>query len=283
MTTVLSFGGGVDSSTLIAIDLNRNKASSLIGVSRHHLDELFPSPDYYVFSDTGAESRKTYENVRLTSDILQKHGRKLTTVRREGETITQWCLRLGVVPLMPGGSHVCSLKFKGEVMAKWAKNIGLENITWQIGIEADETNRSSRFTKPKGDSTEYVYPLIDLGLTREKCIFLLDALGWHEIEKSSCVFCPYKTESELRQMYMHDRNAWELCVDIEAAFEEASNRKHQAWLDSGQPLNKGGRAPRGMWRKNSYMEGARLFARRKLSIQEWEEFFRNEIPVARGR
>lgn len=36
----------------------------------------------------------------------------------------------------------------------------------------------------------------------------------------------------------------------------------------------GKRAPKGMWRKNAWEEGARLFARsvdgRKLSVEEWE-------------
>lgn len=280
MTTILSFGGGVDSSTLIAIDLNRDLAAELIGCPRAHLDRVFPSPDRFVFADTGGESQATYHNVDRTAEILAQHGRELTVVKREGETITEWCLRLGIVPLMPGGSHVCSLKFKGEPMAKWAAAEGHQDVTWVIGIEANETNRSSRFTKPRGDESEYIYPLIDLGLTRDDCLRLLEDLGWHQVEKSSCVFCPFKTEAEIRDMYLYDLDAWELCVEIEAAFEQASHAKHQAWLDAGQPLNKGGRAPRGMWRKNSYQDGARLFARGKKSLQQWADRFAAEDLIA---
>lgn len=59
--------------------------------------------------------------------------------------------------------------------------------------------------------------------------------------------------------------------------------KNKAWIDAGKPLNKGGRAPRGMWRKDSWAEGARLFAKtvegRRLSVDEWADRFENLIAV----
>lgn len=273
---VLSFGGGVDSSTLIAIDENRDRACEFLGISREELDRVFPVIEHHVFADTGAESAATYRNIERVQEIL---GGRLNIVRKDGETITEWCLRLGSVPVMPGGSHVCSLKYKGEVMAKWAKEREL-NPTWIIGIEANEGRRAKRFTAPKGDTANYIYPLIDLGLTRDRCLELLAFLGWHGVEKSSCVFCPFKSEDELRDMWLNDREAWDLCVKIEHRFEEASLEKHRAWIDAGRPLNKGGRAPRGMWRKDSFAEGARLFVKkvdgRQLSLAEWDARFFEE-------
>lgn len=278
-SNILSFGGGVDSSCLIAIDLNRDVVADYLNITTDRLESVFPSPDRFVFSDTGGESSATYSNIEKTEQILLDHGKELTTVRRDGENITEWCLRLGIVPLMAGGSHVCSLKFKGEVMAKWAASENLIENTWIIGIEADEGKRVARFTKPKGDASNYIYPLVDLGLTRAKCIELLEFLGWHEVEKSSCVFCPFKTEAELRDTYHNDKAAWALCEEIEDRFELMSTVKNDRWIEEGQPLNKGGRAPRGMWRKNSYKEGARLFARGKRSVKEWAYFFENEIQT----
>ena len=276
MINILSFGGGVDSSTLIAIDLNRDGAASLLGITRNQLDKAFPSIDRVVFSDTGAESDATYDNIIKTRKILALSGKTLTVVKREGENITEWCLRLGIIPVMPGGSHVCSMKFKGEVMKKWAASENIESPTWIIGIEADEKRRA-RFTKPKGDTHNYVYPLVELGITREKCLELLIALGWHTVTKSSCVFCPFKTENEILDMYLNDPTAWKLCEEIEEAFRLASIEKNQRWIDNGKPLNKGGRAPRGMWRKNSFEEGARLFCRTKLTMQELKIKFEKEL------
>lgn len=270
---VLSFGGGVDSSTLVAIDLYRNAAAQWLHISREDLDTVFPPVDRFVFADTGAESAATYRNVEKVNTALNG---LLNIVRKDGETITEWCLRLGSVPLMPGGSHVCSLKYKGEVMDKWAKAQNIDPV-WIIGIEANEERRAKRFKAPAGKT--YLYPLIELGMTRERCQAFLKLVGWHGVEKSSCVFCPFKSEEELRDMYYNDPEGWALSERLEARFKEASVIKHQAWLDAAKPLNKGGRAPRGMWRKNSYAEGARLFAKkingRQLSMAEWAQHFQN--------
>lgn len=66
---------------------------------------------------------------------------------------------------------------------------------------------------------------------------------------------------------------FEVAKAVEANFKKTSSAKHKAWKEAGKPLNKAGRAPRGMWRKDSYAEGARLFVKkvngRQLSIAEW--------------
>ena len=278
-------GGGVDSTCLVAMDVNRDTTAKWLGITREALDSAFPRPSVWLFSDTGAEHDGTYDNVNSLQRLL---GDRLVIVRRKGETIMEWNLRLGTVPLMPGASHICSLKFKGEVMQGWAKeHLPGEAIHWIIGIEADEGKRAKRFQKPKGDEGVYDYPLMSLGLTRARCEALLAHLGWEVPIKSSCVHCPFKSEEELRWMYHNDSKAWDQCVDVEDAFRAASQVKHQRWLDNGQPLNKGGRAPKGMWRKNSWEEGARLFAKsiggRRLSLVEWAARFDAEttpdIPI----
>ena len=38
----------------------------------------------------------------------------------------------------------------------------------------------------------------------------------------------------------HDREAWDTIKLVERRFSEESERKHQAWLDAGKPLNKEG-------------------------------------------
>ena len=281
MRTYGCFGGGVDSTCLIAIDTNRAATAAWLGWSEARLLAAFPSPDAWLFSDTGAEFGVTYDNVAKVGEIL---GPRLIQVRRAGEAILDWCLRLGIVPLMPGASHICSLKFKGEVMQKWAKDRhGDVPVHWLIGIEANEEKRAKRFQKPRTGDHEYSYPLIELGLTRERCLELLAHLGWDTPHKSSCVFCPFMSEPEILEMVNHQPEAWETCKQVEKAFQIMSGVKHQAWLDAGQPLNKGGRAPKGMWRKHSWNEGARLFARkvrgRQLSCVEWEAHLAQSIPL----
>ncbi len=64
MKHILSFGGGVDSSTLLAVHFNRAKVCQILGISLEDLDKMFPSLDAAVFSDPGAEYESTYKNVR---------------------------------------------------------------------------------------------------------------------------------------------------------------------------------------------------------------------------
>lgn len=263
---VLSFGGGVDSSAVLAYHLNVQS----LGI------------DQVVFADTGAESRATYDNVQRFKALCDQAGLPFAIVRKEGETITEWVTRLGIVPVMPGGSHVCSKKFKGDVIQKFidAQYPG-EAITYLIGIEADEGHRTARFTRPAGDFNEYEYPLVDLGMDRQACLDLLDRYGF-SVSKSSCVFCPFMSHQEIRDI-RQDPEAWDTIKLVEQRFSEESNRKHQAWLDAGQPLNKGGRCNAGHWRRDSWADGVRLFTRKldgqRLSVTQWEELIDSEAQA----
>ena len=103
------------------------------------------------------------------------------------------------------------------------------------------------------------------------------------VVKSSCVFCPFMSVEEIRDIRNNDKEAWDLIKTVEHRFAEESGRKHQAWLDAGQPLNKGGRCNAGHWRKDSWAEGTRLFTKRvngkQLSVEEWEELFDAEVEA----
>ena len=133
---ILSFGGGVDSSAILTM----------------HLMEKDLGIEEVIFADTGAESKKTYENVEFFKGLCADAGLPFTIVAKDGENITEWVTRLGIVPVMPGGSHVCSKKYKGDVIQKWIDTkYPDQEITYLIGIELDEGHRTERFTKPKGD------------------------------------------------------------------------------------------------------------------------------------
>ena len=262
MKRVLSFGGGVDSSAILA----------------YHLFEENLKIDHVVFADTGAESADTYRNVEFFRELCEHYDLPFTVVRKDGETLTEWVTRLGIVPVMAGGSHVCSKKFKGDVIQKWVRDAYPdEQITFLIGIEKNEGHRTARFTKPASDTNEYEYPLVDMGWDRAACVAYLDRREI-EVGKSSCVYCPFMSEEEISEMRF-DPEAWQTIKLVEQRFAEESSKKHQAWIDAGKPLNKGGRCNAGHWRKDPWAEGQRLFVRKKngrqLSVDEWEQYFKN--------
>jgi len=256
MKRILSFGAGKDSTAILILHL--------------FVEDL--DIDHVVFADTGAESKGTYQHIEFIKDLCADADLPFHHIARDGENIIEWCERLGIVPVMPGGSHICSKKFKGDVIQKWAAEKFNEPVAYLIGIEANETRRAKRFTPPKGDENIYEYPLIERGFDRDDCDRLLKTYGL-DVPKSSCVFCPFMSPEEIKTI-RNDPDAWQVVRRIEHAFETTSPRKHQAWIDAGKPLNAGGRAPKGYWRKDSWAEGSRLFVRkvdgRQLSVSEWE-------------
>jgi len=276
---ILAFGGGVDSTTLLAIELNRDLASKTIGISRADLDLIFPKVDAVVFSDPGAEYPETYKNIELAKKLCAQAGLRIEIIKKEKESIINWMDRLGNLPLLPGAGHVCSLKFKGEVMNKWAEKEFDGLIRWSIGIEANEGHRVKRITVKKGTRHIHKHPLVELNLNREDCEILLEYLWPAKVIKSSCFFCPFAQESEIKNLYENYPELWQKAKDIEENFKRMSVIKNQRWIDNGKPLNKAGRAPKGMWRENSYANGSRLYARsikgKQLSVMEWEYKFKN--------
>jgi len=186
--------------------------------------------------------------------------------------------RNGNVPVMAGGKHTCSAKFKAAPQKAWVEaEFPGEPMIWSIGIEAGETHRRTRFTPAEGDAHSYRYPLVELGLDRAACVRILVALWPAPVRKSSCVFCPFQSPAELADTYRNDPEAWDLMKQVEGRFRDTSPKKFQAWIDAGCPRtgkDGTGRAPNGMWSRDSWANGVRLITKRHdgrpRSLEEWE-------------
>lgn len=276
---VLSFGGGVDSTALLAMGLNRDKTCEILGIDRATLDRALPAFDAVTAADPGAEFDHTRDNFRVAAEQCAAAGIPFTIVAKGGETILDWMARLGNVPVLPGASHVCSLKFKAEVLHKWAERQWPDRaFSWSIGIEAGENHR--RFTAAPGARHACRHPLVELGLTRADCERLLTALGWPiAVGKSSCFFCPFQSEDELRDLYATRPALWRELEAIEDRFRVTSAKKHAAWLAgvAAGTTDPDKRAPVGQWRRDAWKEGGRLIAKsidgRRLSIKQWAARF----------
>lgn len=277
---ILCFGGGVDSTAILIAHLKREETSRFLGISLEQLNKALPEFDCVIFADTGAETPHTYKNVDMARALIGAS--RFVVAKNATHTLPSWLEKNGNVPLLPGGKHVCSLKFKGQVMERAARErFGADQrVTWSIGIEANEGARCKRFTAPEGGKYEYRYPLIELGINREKAKALIEHIGWPvHVGKSSCFFCPFMSEQEILDLQVRYPALWEECRKIEARFKAASTAKHQAWLKAGKPViklkNGGERARAGHWQKDSFRGGARLFAKairgRRLTIEEWTQ------------
>lgn len=205
---VISHGGGVQT---VALCLMAARG------------DIGPMPDYAVFADTGGEGSETYRYLdwlqeRVPFPILRarKDGPTLAETAiavasgqrgREGANLPPWFTRQpdGQRGMMP--KH-CSGAFKRDVVVKEIRRLlgyidGRRVVSsgpvveqW-LGISRDEIERVKTTRKRYPHMR---YPLIEMNLTRRDCITWLQDRQYPVPPKSSCVFCPYRTNDQWRQL-----------------------------------------------------------------------------------
>lgn len=194
---VATFGGGVNSTALIAEGVTRGLRLDLI-----------------LFADTGGERPETYAHVGAFSEWLVSRGYPpITIVRRVNEageciTLEGELLKTKGLPGVAFGPKfkTCSQKFKIQPQDKfinhwlpareaWGRNGWVAKI---IGFDADEPGRADYSPDKK---YKRLYPLIDWKWGRDECLEALKRLGISSPGKSSCFFCPNMQDWEIRQLY----------------------------------------------------------------------------------
>lgn len=217
MTTVASFGGGVNSTAM------------LIGMW-----ERGESVDLILFADTGGEKPETYAYLRRFSLWCAEHGfpeirTVVKTTKREGRfrganeelTLERMCLEQNVLPSVAYGFKTCSLKFKREPQEEyleawipaWAAWLRGESVTKLIGFDAGESYRAKE--SPNG-GYENRFPLIEWGWAREECVEAIIRAGLCVPPKSSCFFCPNMEELEILELRDRHPELLERALKIEA-------------------------------------------------------------------
>ena len=195
MKTILSFGGGVNSSAIIALALQ----------------EKIAMPDYIVFSDTGAEWIATYTYI----NHLESLGIRITylTGGDKFETLTEFCDNKKIVPSRL--NRWCSDHWKITPVKRFARTIG-EHEMW-IGIDSSESHRAE---KHSGGNVRF--PLIEMGIDRSGCkkILMDSCLGVPV--KSGCFFCPYQKKRQWIELKRDCQDDWEIAVRLEAQSMERS-------------------------------------------------------------
>lgn len=81
--------------------------------------------------------------------------------------------------------------------------------TQWIGISADE------FTRAKPSRVPFIvhrWPLIDLRMTRAKCLEWMSVKGYPTPPRSACVFCPFHSDSEWRRLQSEEPVQFEKAV-----------------------------------------------------------------------
>lgn len=87
-----------------------------------------------------------------------------------------------------------------------------------MGLSYDEPKRVIRvkqrfMAKPSNWTVEF--PLFDLEMTRSDCVAYLKERVPHEVPRSACVFCPFKDDSEWKDLKDNDPSGWKRAVEVD--------------------------------------------------------------------
>ena len=136
----------------------------------------------------------------------------------------------------------CTKEYKIEVIERYIRRelLGLRarqrvpkgtQVTQFYGISLDEAGRSLRIRERLSGQRWIApeFPLIDRMMTRADCLkWLVDFGVPHEVHKSACVFCPFKSNAEWRRLRDTDCIGWARAVEVDNALRVAgtvANRK----------------------------------------------------------
>lgn len=194
-----SFGCGVQSTALLMlINYNPELLLNTIG----HL------PKKAYFADTGLEPQKVYKHL----ENLKNNGLFDNLLFERIET--NLFNNLDAIPFFikndenkTGQLHRgCTSNFKIKPLRRLIRKDFKEQDNYSLkpksvgvwlGISTDEIQRMKQ---AHVKYIENIFPLIELGWSRDDCKQYLESLGWNNVPKSACYICPYnnwkKTQKE---------------------------------------------------------------------------------------
>ena len=225
--TIVSFGGGTDSTALLGL-----------------LHRQGRRPDQITFADTGSEKPHTYDYLELVNDWCDRVGfpriEIVKWVDREGRTrvIEEDCLAQKTLPSAAFGFKGCSTKYKIQPQERRDKNDSRCQNVWDagdkvtkfIGYEAGEERR----VRGDDDKYHYEYPLIDAGMEREDCVAMIASMGLPQPGKSACFFCPNSKKAEVAELRREYPVLFQRALAIEANAELTSVKglgRNYRWAD----------------------------------------------------
>lgn len=225
MKNVLSFGAGVQSTTLLLLSC----------------EGRLPRLDHVIFADTQWEPPAVYRHLDWCRDHAAKHGITID-VRTAGnlrdDLISFWGparssadgKRYASIPVfvrnLDGSRGIvrrqCTSEYKINVIERYVREtvLGLRprqrwplnpSVTQWIGISADEPQRMKRSVRP---SVVTWHPLIESdaisvrdpgrlfprGWTRQDCLDWITSRGYPVPPRSACIGCPFHSNAEWRSM-----------------------------------------------------------------------------------
>lgn len=231
---ILSLGAGVQSTALYLMDLDGDLAVKF---------------DYAIFADPGDEPEAVYKHL----EWLKTLGGAKLLVRSNGclgdDLMDKTKDRVSSIPVFTFNESAnsvgmvqrqCTNDYKIKVVERTIRRdiLGLEPRQrvpkdikiWQyVGFSMDEPGRAARARGRFNQRgwTDVSFPLIEDGMTRQDCINYLEQRVPHNVPRSACVYCPYKSNREWLALKRAGGADWQRALAIDKALRT-----------EGTPLNK---------------------------------------------
>lgn len=236
---VLNLGAGVQSTTLFLM-------------SREGLVHPF---DAAIFADTQEEPQQVYRHIEWLKSlgsprIITTTKGKLGDHLKKGTSSTGQ--RFASIPAFTAPDHrlrpnlngcehgriqrQCTKEYKIEPIGQAIRRIllGLAprrrvpasiHIHQYYGISYDERKRATKI-KQRNEGlkqTTLHFPLIEKNFTRDDCKDWLSTRVPHEVPRSACTFCPFKTYTEWLKLKTTSPADWQRAIDIDKALRVDGN------------------------------------------------------------
>jgi 3'-phosphoadenosine 5'-phosphosulfate sulfotransferase (PAPS reductase)/FAD synthetase len=205
---IISLGWGVQSMTLAVMAA---------------LGDIEPV-DYAIHSDTTHERSKTYDYALRWTRWLEDRGVKVVTVKDDKAPQEVWQgkhipshTNNGVINGM--ALRTCTQRWKIAPMRKIIQELRNGEKVYQLmGISLDEVQRMKQ---SEVKYIENIYPLVDLKMSRWDCKLYLERNGIDIPPRSACVFCPFHSRAEWRDIRDNAPEDWNKAVKIDHAIRKA--------------------------------------------------------------
>ncbi len=173
--------------------------------------------------DVGWERSATWEYVNgFLVQELAKHGVTLNTIKttdyRDNHIVDDSnFVRLPAYRINEQGSKCrfntrCSEMWKRRTANDWLKSQGVERCDTWLGISVDEIRRAR---KSQTWWNQNRYPLVELGIDRGKCQWLIGKMGWPAAPRTSCYFCPGQSDAAWIQLKRRYPDEFQKACEIE--------------------------------------------------------------------
>ena len=220
---------------IISLGLGTQSTAMYLMSSTGYIDRA----DYAIFADPGAEYDQTYQ---LLDDLQiwskNNNGIKIIVCSEqnlykdliEGQNSTgQRFAGIPAFSTYKGQKGMirrqCTSEYKIKpVMKKIRQLHGLKKYqrnkpteVW-LGISIDEIQRMKTSLIY---NVEYVYPLINERLARKDCQKYLAGMGFNDVIKSACVFCPYHGNKDWKRLKNTNPKGWKQAVKVDNAIRNS--------------------------------------------------------------